>query len=63
VNYEFRDRWMVLPDNRLLMRFDNRSYRFDGSKSASSFESKDPYDALNIEMHLNVVYTVGEPKQ
>lgn len=59
IDYDFRDQQHVLHENKLFMRFENRSYRFDENRK--HFESKDPVDALNVEMHLNVVYTTDSP--
>jgi hypothetical protein len=61
VNYDFRNQKIILPDNQLLMHFDNRSYRFDKNSKTKSFESKDPFDALNTEIHLNVIYDIQSP--
>lgn len=61
LDYDFRDQRIVLPENRLLMHFDNRSYRFDTQSQPQSFESRNAFDALNTEIHLNVIYAVQAP--
>lgn len=56
IEYNYGTDPVLVPQNKLLMRIFNESYRHDDKKG--SFVSEDQLDSLNVEIHLVIDYEV-----